>query len=183
MKEVLLNPDKSASFVILNQKQLREAFLYATNAFLAKKKTVVLIGLSISPADILAVVPPLLAQNLFIIDCFLGQEMQIENIIKANGPGELTSIQVALETVEKKHPAEKVVIMDALNVLGVYNNKQTLGRFLHLFTNKMLLNGNTTIIFTVKEATDEGIISMAKEFSAKSYDFSEITLASITETP
>ena len=181
MKEPIAGSDKAVTLVIINQKQLKEALSFTLNTYLAQQKTVVAVALSTGPKEILKMVPEPLKKKIFIIDCFSQQAAEEKNIIFAGSPADLTNIQVALDSIEKEIVSEKVIIFDSVNVLSVYSSKEVFGKFMHLFSNKMLLKGNTTMLFTSKDATDEEILSMVKEFADKTYDFSDMLLTSMTQ--
>ena len=181
MKEPITASANAVLLVTLNQKQLKEALTYTLSEYLKLSKTIIFVALLTPPEEILKIIPEVARNKVFVIDCFSNHPITQKSIIFAGNPSNLTNIQVGIDTIEKQTPGEKVIIFDALNVLAVYNNKDELGRFFHALTNKMLLKGNTTIIFNSKDATEEEIISMLKGFCDKSYDYSDLFLTSITQ--
>ena len=181
MKEALVNIEKNVSFVELNQKQLKPAIEFTINSLLEKeKKMVILVSLTQSGEDILKSLNKSYSQRLLIIDGFSKkEESYIKNIIQISSAADLTGIQIAIEQAEEKLNYEKVIIIDSLNVMAIYNKENTLGKFLHMFSNKIRLNDDSSIILTIKESTDKEIIDLAKEFSDKTYDYSDLYASAI----
>jgi len=181
IKEAVANASQNISLILLNQKQIKDALNFVINNFLAQQKTMVIVALSMSPTDIIQMIPQNNKKNVYIVDCFSQQATATDNIINAGSPSDLTNIQVVLDLIEKKNNKNKIIIFDSISVLAVYNNNENLGRFLHLFTNKMLLHENTTLFFASKDAIEEDTLKMAKEFSSKVYDYSGLAISSIEE--
>ena len=181
MKEPIAFSAKAVTLVTLNQKQLKEAISFSIKEYLTLQKIIIFVTLATPLEELKKIVPEESKKKVFIVDCFSNKESKEKNVFFAVAPSELTNIQVEIETIEKQKPGEKAIIFDALNVLAIYNNKDDLGRFFHLLTNKMLLKENTTLILNSKDATDEEIVSMLKGFCSKSYDFSDMLINSITQ--
>jgi hypothetical protein len=181
MKEPLIAFEKNVSFIVLNQKQLRPAIDFSINTILAKQKNgVILLSFSENSGEIIRKINKNYVEKLVIIDaCSKETLSSTKNVIYVNNPSDLTSIQIAIEKAQKILVGEKTIIIDALNVLSIYNNKKVLGKFLHLFGNKTKLCENSAIIFTVKESTDKEILSLVKEFSDKSYDYADLFVSAI----
>ena len=182
MKEPLICADKNISFVMLNQRQLRSAIDFSINTILAKQKNgVILVSFSEKGEEIMDNINSGYAERLIIIDAFSTEDEipSTKNIIHISNPSDLTSVQISVEKAQKMLSGEKTILVDALNVLAIYNKKEILGKFLHLFSNKTRFQGNSSIIFTIKESTDQEIIDLMKEFSDKAYDYSDLFVSAI----
>ena len=181
MKEALANLEKNVSFVQLNQKQLKPAVEFTINSILTQqKKMVVLVSLTQSGEDILKTLNKNYSDRILIVDGFSKkEESYLKNVVQISSAADLTSIQIAIEQAEANPVYEKVIIIDSLNVMSIYNKENTLGKFLHMFTNKTRLNEDSAIILTIKESTDKEIIDLAKEFSDKAYDYSDMYASTI----
>ncbi|MFA5931463.1 MAG: hypothetical protein WC821_04090 [archaeon] len=181
LKEALVNLDKNISLVVLNQKQLKPSIDFAIETILAQKKySIIFVSMSGPGEEILQKVNKNYFGRIVIIDAFSKDpNTYFSSIISVNNASDLTNIQIAVERAEKKVPGETVIIFDALNVMAIYNKREVLGKFLHLFSNKTRLEENSAIIFTINESTDQKIIDLAKEFSDKVYDYSSTYVSTI----
>ncbi|MFA6420202.1 MAG: hypothetical protein WCW13_05350, partial [archaeon] len=181
LKEVLAYLDKNVSLVILNQKQLKQGLDFTLNTILSQnKKSAILINLSTPIEEITQKIAPLFIDRIKIIDAFSKEASNLKNVITVNNSSDLTGIQIAIEKAQNQLSGEKIIIIDALNVLSIYNKKEIIGKFLHLFSNKTRLQNNSALIFCIKESTDAEILEMAKEFSDKVYDYSDLFASTIT---
>lgn len=181
MKEPLVNLDKNISLVVLNQKQLKPSIDFTIDSILSQKRySVIFVSMSGPGEDVLGKVNKNYLGKIVIIDAFSKDpNTYFSSIIPVNNASDLTNIQIAIERAERKVTGEKVIIIDALNVMAIYNKKEVLGKFLHLFSNKTRLEENSSIIFTINESTDQKIIDLAKEFSDKVYDYSSTYVSTI----
>lgn len=180
MKEPLAAAEKNVTFVLLNQKQAANAVRFSITTMLAQQKKVVVVALSQSPQELLSAVPQIFREQVIIINCTTSDNYHEKEIIQGASPSNLTSIQVAIDSIEKKMPGDKAIIFDEVNLIASYNKPEVFGKFIHLFSNKMRLKGNTTIYFAVKEFTDEHAILVTKELSDKNFDFSDLLITSIS---
>jgi hypothetical protein len=180
MKETLAQADKNVSLVAINQKQYKEALNFTITTLLAQDETnVILVSLSESINEVLLEIPQQWKNKLIIVDATQGEKEAGENVYLTGGPGDLTGIQIGIEKAEKKLGKNIVIIFDAINALTIYNKQDTLGKFIHIFNNKVRLDGETALLFTIKDATEENLLELFKEFSDKYYDFSQMYITSI----
>lgn len=173
MKDPIANTENGVSFVELNQKQVKEALVFAINTLLIQQKKIILILFS-QNAKIIAETFNKQRNKLHIIDCFSKPTNQQENYFHISNPSSLTDIQVNLDLIEKKISGKKIIIIDSLNTMAVYNKKDAIGRFMHLLINKIRLKENAGFIFTEKESTEEDILSIMHELCDKTYCFAEL---------
>lgn len=179
LKEPISFLDKNVLLVLLSQKQLKEGVEFSMNSILSKKDmNLILISLTTPGTELLKKANSAFAQNLGIIDSF-SEEKSNSSQIQYCSPGDFTGIQIASEKFEQKLTGQKTILIDALNVLSVYNKKNALGKFLHLFSNKTRLRGDSAIVFCVKESSDPEVVEMMKEFADKIFDYSDIFVSAV----
>ena len=61
----------------------------------------------------------------------------------------------------------KTLILDTLSTLMLYNNAETVGKFMHAVTGKLRNWGVKSVILTMEEETDKEIISQISQFVDK----------------
>ncbi len=181
LKEPISFADKNVSFVALNQKQLKSAIEFTTTTFLAQDQTnIILVSFTQNPNELIANMPQQWRKKLFIIDAFSKVDQKIPQVLHIDNASDLTSIMIAVEKAQKNLTGKIVILFDAMNMLSIYNKKDTLGKFVHIFCNKTRLEEKTAILFTVKESTDEGVLELLSEFADKAYDFSSLFISAIS---
>ncbi|MFA6064473.1 MAG: hypothetical protein WCW44_01505 [archaeon] len=181
LKEPISYADKNVSFVALNQKQLKPAIDFTTTTFLAQDQTnVILVSFTQNPQELISNIPQQWRKKLFIIDAFSKEDQKIPQVSHIDNASDLTSIMIAIEKVQKNLDGKIIILFDAINMLSIYNKKDTLGKFIHIFCNKTRLEEKTAILFTVKESTDDEILELLNEFVDKAYDFSSLFISAIS---
>ena len=181
LKEPISYADKNVSFVALNQKQLKSAIDFTTTTFLAQDQTnIILVSFTQNPNELIANMPQQWRKKLIIIDAFSKEDQKIPQVLHIDNASDLTSIMIAVEKAQKNLTGKIVILFDSMNMLSIYNKKDTLGKFIHIFCNKTRLEEKTAILFTVKESTDEGVLELLSEFADKAYDFSSLFISAIS---
>jgi hypothetical protein len=179
MKIAIENADTKISLITLNQKQLSAALTQTITAFLAQKDTSIIFivltkeGMDTANAFIEK------KQKIILIDAFSKEEPKNDLTYMINNPSDLTNIQIAIEKAEHSLPGKKIILFDALNVFSIYLKNEIIGKFIHRFANKILLEEKTAILFTIKESTDPDLLETLKEFPSKNYDFSSTFISEI----
>ncbi|MBT4870140.1 MAG: hypothetical protein HON47_01035 [Candidatus Diapherotrites archaeon] len=180
LKELFSDMSGKNSLSILNQKQFQDSIDYSLEKILTEKP-LIFISMTRSAEDILTQVGEK-KENLFIIDVFSKETTfanGIEpNIIYISNPANLTSIQIAVDKALKKFPSA-TILFDSLGVLSVYSEEKLFQKFIYLFNNKMNLLEGTVLFFAIKNTIEEEILSTVKQFCDKTYDFSELYIASV----
>ena len=74
----------------------------------------------------------------------------------------------------KETDGQKFVLFESISALSAYVDEKVLLKFIYYLNNKLSVDGATLIVLTVKESTSEKTLSLSKQFSEKTYDFSEI---------
>lgn len=112
-------------------------------------------------------------EQIIFIDCItslsLGTDLQrISNCIFCK-PESLTNISIALtsalDSLPKYH--ERILILDTLSTLMLYNQSKSINAFMHILTGKLREMGIRLIILTLEEETDKEIISEMTQFCDK----------------
>lgn len=78
-----------------------------------------------------------------------------DNCLFIGSPEKLSDISVAMDQAVKAMPDEKFVFFDSINTLSIFNNKNTVARFIHYLTGKM------------REWKVKGIIMSLEDWSEK----------------
>jgi len=181
LKDPIAYANKNVSFVALNQKQLKSAIDFTLSTFLAQDQTnLILVSFTQNPIELILNTPQQWRKKLIIIDAFSKEDQKVPQIIHVDNASDLTSIMIAVEKAQKLLSGKIVILFDAMNMLAIYNKKDTLGKFIHIFCNKTRLEERTAILFTVKESTDEEILELLNEFADKAYDFSSLFISAIS---
>ncbi len=178
MKEAIATSDKKVTFVMLNQKQGKDAVEFTINALLNQMKKIVLIAFSKQPSESFR---QIITQNdnISLIDCS-GSLNENPRTISIGNPSDLTSLQVALDKIDKEIAGPKTIIFDSVNMMAIYNKKDDFGRFIHLLSNKMRLKENSIIFFTTKESTNQNALDVMQELADKTYDYSSLLIGAIS---
>ncbi len=181
LKESVAYADKNVSFVLLNQKQIREGIVFMANSFLAEEfKSVIIVSYSTPGEEILAKITEKDRNRVVIVDAFSrNSEDKSPQVIKLSNPGDMTGVQIAIEKAEKNLLGEKIILFDSINVLTIYQKRETVAKFFHMFNNKIRLEDKTLIIFAVKESTDTELVEYLKEFADKTFDYSELYISAV----
>ena len=113
------------------------------------------------------------SNKIFFIDCIsgliTGEDMQRAGNCILCQPQSLTNISIALTSALKSIPTdqEKVLILDTISTLMLYNEVLVIGRFMHALTGKIRKLGVKSVIFTLEEETDKKILSQMSHFCDK----------------
>lgn len=111
--------------------------------------------------------------NIFFIDCITslstGGDMQRSGNAVFCQPQSLTNISIvltsAIESLSKEK--NKLLLMDTLSTLLIYNEAGTVTKFVHSLASRLRGLGVKSIIFTLEEETDKKIISQISQFVDK----------------
>lgn len=66
-----------------------------------------------------------------------------------------------------------------MNTLSIYNSSKEIGKFIHIFSNKMKLSENNCIFIITKSSIDSEILDYAKQFCDQTFDFTQIATYTI----
>jgi hypothetical protein len=135
--------------------------------------------------------------KIFVVDCFPGvynnysnyssiqnnsekNNLVPQNILRPISVENLTSIQIqidkAIELISKNFKGNIFVVFESVTAFGVYNDAESVSRFLHFFSNKARIQNFSTVYFSSKESIDESVENYLKQFCEKTFDFSKVVL-------
>ena len=105
--------------------------------------------------------------NLFFIDCIskkvLPKIEETTNCIYLESPQLLTGISIAINESIKGIKGEKILLLDSLSVLMLYNNMETVSKFSNFLINKMRLYSVDTIILALESDSEKDILDQIKQ--------------------
>ena len=111
--------------------------------------------------------------RIFFIDCITSLSTS-SSVMRAGNcvfcqPQALTNISIALTNAIESLPKDndKLLILDTLSTLMLYNEAGTVTRFAHVLTGKLRAWGVKSIILTLEEETDKKIIAQLGQFCDK----------------
>jgi len=108
--------------------------------------------------------------RLFIIECVTpvsqwGEISGKDNIIFCQ-PNSLTNISISVTTALKNMPRDKdrVLVLDTISTLMLYNNKNDVIKFIHYLIGEIRRYDVKSFIFTLDEDSDKSVISEISRF-------------------
>jgi KaiC/GvpD/RAD55 family RecA-like ATPase len=115
--------------------------------------------------------------KLFFIDCItktIGTENEEKKCLFLENPQNLTNITIAIEEIISTIPSKnKSLFVDPLSTLLIYNQAETVSKFLHFLTGKIrILNLNGVLLSTEKEHDSEFADQM-EQFVDKTVDLTK----------
>lgn len=120
--------------------------------------------------------------GIFLIDCVtpvseFGEILGTNKVIFCQ-PNSLTNISISISTALKNMPRDKsrVLILDTISTLMLYNNKNTVVKFIHHLIGEIRKYGVKSFIFTLDEESDKAIISEVARFCDISLKLSQLEL-------
>ena len=109
------------------------------------------------------------AQEIFFIDCIsksIGDlNKEDKNCICLEGPQEITGLSIAINKAVQAIPGEKVLFIDSLSALLIYNDDCTIAKFSNFIINKMRINNVKTIIIALDSDADTKTIKIVSSFA------------------
>lgn len=111
--------------------------------------------------------------RIFFIDCItsstIGGEMERAGNCVFCPPQALTDISIALSTSLKSMPRDKerVLIIDTIGTLMLYNEAVTVSKFIHSLTAKLREWGIKSVIMTLEEETEKKVLAELGQFCDK----------------
>jgi len=107
--------------------------------------------------------------KIFFIDCISKQIKEKTNdegnCVFIQSPQDLTTISIAANEAIKKISGNKILFLDSLSVLLVYNDSNTIGKFSNFLLNKMRASDVDTIMLALESDADKNIIKQIESFS------------------
>lgn len=98
-------------------------------------------------------------ENIFFIDCISeAKEKEADNCIYLGGPGNITGISIAVNKSVKAIPGEKILFLDSLSTLLMYNDEKVIGKFSNFILNKMRLYGISSVVLALNSDMNKNIM-------------------------
>jgi KaiC/GvpD/RAD55 family RecA-like ATPase len=113
-----------------------------------------------------------IGNRIFFIDCIsktiLGDSVHdegIDNCIFVESPQSLTAISIAInESMKHITGGGRVLFLDSLSTLMIYNDASTVGKFSNFIINKMSTFGVDIIVLSLDSDIDKDIMKKIKSF-------------------
>lgn len=108
--------------------------------------------------------------KVFFVDCIskmvMGKtaEEDVENCSFVDSPQSLTSLSIAINETMKHIAGKKILLVDSLSTLLIYNDAATIGRFSNFLINKMNAFDVDIIVLTLESDIDKDIIRKIQSF-------------------
>lgn len=112
-------------------------------------------------------------KEIMFIDCItalsLGGDMQRAGNCIFCKPESLTNLSIALVNALKglSQENERILVLDTLSTLMLYNQAKSISQFMHLLTFNLREMGVRSIVFTLEEDSDKAMISQITQFCDK----------------
>jgi len=102
-----------------------------------------------------------------------GTEPKGNHCLYIKSPENLTDMSIALSEAISSLPRDKTcIIVDSLSTLLVYNNLNTVVKFVHILTAKIKQYGAKGVAISTKKGHDDDFVSQIFKFFDDSVDFS-----------
>jgi len=106
--------------------------------------------------------------NVFFIDCISKQISQskesTKNCIYLESPSNITGLSIALTQASKLVSREKILLLDSLSTLFIYNNEDVVGKFSNFIINKMRTNNVSSVFFVLESDMNKKIMKTIESF-------------------
>lgn len=113
--------------------------------------------------------------GLFFIDCIsrdTGGEVEAHNCVYIDSPQHLTDLSIAMQELFAMKHGEFVVI-DSVNTLSIYNDRERLMKFMHFMSTKIRLHELKGVMISLHKGTDPAFISEIAQFCDKVIDLTD----------
>ncbi len=105
--------------------------------------------------------------RIYFVDCvshtMIGGAKKHDNVFYVESPTMLENIMLKVEyLVRKTSDRNNVIVLDAINALGIHNNVNILSEFLHIMLNNLRAQDAYSIVFTMEESVTEETSNMMK---------------------
>jgi KaiC/GvpD/RAD55 family RecA-like ATPase len=106
-------------------------------------------------------------EKVFFIDCIskhVGEAVdgERENCVFVDGPSTLTAIGIAINQSVEHISGEKIVVVDSLSILCIYNNMGVMGKFSNFLVNRMRSCGVNTALMVLESDSDKEVVRELK---------------------
>jgi len=107
--------------------------------------------------------------KFFIIDCitkYVGQPLDesVQNCIFLDNPQALTTISIAMNESIKQITGKKILFLDSLSTLLIYNDAKTMAKFSNFIINQMRTYNVDLVIFALESDVSHQIVTEIQSF-------------------
>lgn len=105
-------------------------------------------------------------EKIFFVDCStqaIPSKIRTENVLFIQNPADLTSIGISVSQFLEVVPGKKAIIIDAVNTLKIYNNENTVLRFIQFLIRKVKLY-NAKLVVIASRSKDDALIDKMVPF-------------------
>ena len=115
-------------------------------------------------------------QNMYFLDCASGlmgkMPQELERIYILSGPSNLTELSITLSKLLsseklKGKEAEKILFLDSVSTFLIYNNPNTVAKFLHSISGRVRTHNIRGIFFSLHDDVTKGAIASTVQFHDK----------------
>jgi KaiC/GvpD/RAD55 family RecA-like ATPase len=107
-------------------------------------------------------------ERVFFIDCISRQVMSVvdepSNVVCISSPQDITAVAISVSAAVDRLPGERVLFLDSLSTLLLYNDEKVIGQFSNFIINKMLVSGVASIIMALTSDIDKEVIRQIMAF-------------------
>jgi len=115
--------------------------------------------------------------KLFFIDCItktLGLEKDNKKCLFLENPQNLTNITIAIDEISSVIPSKnKLLLVDPMGTLLIYNRAETVSKFLHILTGKIRVLNLNGVLFATEKELDLEFANQLEQFVDKTVDLSK----------
>jgi KaiC/GvpD/RAD55 family RecA-like ATPase len=112
--------------------------------------------------------------KFFFIDCITkmsgGRKEEAENVLYIDSPGNLTELSIAISQALKAMKGDKILFVDALSTLMIYNKPNAFSKFAHYAMTNVKSNSVLGIFMIVEGEVEEEVFSQVDQFSDEIID-------------
>jgi len=107
--------------------------------------------------------------KILFIDCISKQikektDKEPENCVFISSPQNLTEISIAVNESIKNIKGDKVMLLDSLSILLIYNDASTIGKFSNFLLNKMRAADVDSVVLALESDAGKDIIKQIESF-------------------
>jgi len=111
------------------------------------------------------------SDKIFFIDCISRhiqqKENDVHNCVFIDSPSSLTSISIAISDATAHFKGKKVLLLDSLSVLLIYNDANTIAKFSNFILNKMRSIDVDTVILALESDEGKDVLKQVESYADK----------------
>jgi hypothetical protein len=109
------------------------------------------------------------SDRIFFVDCISKEIMpeiseEPENCLFVEGPQDITGISLAIHNGIEHLPGEKLLFLDSLSTLLLYNDANVVGRFSNFIINKLRVKGVSGVILALESDVGKDVLKNVESF-------------------